>query len=279
MSSLRLEYVLIGSASMSEWTELAQRMVGARNVERNDAGITLRLRRGTVVVQPADVDAIRTIGWVVETSADVDAISERLNVWTRTTTEATDARTCSRSPAHLIFVDPFGYRHEVAVRGVGVDRSKADVAHAELGHVALAVTHLELATNFYCAVLGLRLTDEIDAERPDGLLQLRFLRCNERHHSLAIFQSDTSALNHVELESDDLIDVCRTYDVMHSNGLATSEIGQHSNDGTVSFYLRTPSDFKIEYGFGSRVIDDATWKVRKLYETSIWGHHKLSPTP
>jgi hypothetical protein len=36
--------------------------------------------------------------------------------------------------------------------------------------------------------------------------------------------------------------------------------------------LRTPSGFEVEYGWGARIVDDATWQVQKHEAPSIWGH-------
>jgi hypothetical protein len=85
--------------------------------------------------------------------------------------------------------------------------------------------------------------------------------------------------HHIELESDELADVQQAFERMHRAGRARSEIGQHSNDNTVSFYMETPSGFQIEYGYGSLRIDENAWTVRKLFETSAWGHRKLLPEP
>jgi len=40
----------------------------------------------------------------------------------------------------------------------------------------------------------------------------------------------------------------------------------------VSFYLRTPSGFNVEYGWGAREVDDSTWQVQVHTAGSIWGH-------
>lgn len=40
------------------------------------------------------------------------------------------------------------------------------------------------------------------------------------------------------------------------------------------FYLRTPSGFEIEYGWGGREVDDATRHVQKHHAPSIWGHRR-----
>jgi hypothetical protein len=40
----------------------------------------------------------------------------------------------------------------------------------------------------------------------------------------------------------------------------------------VSFYLRTPSGFNVEYGWGAREVDDSNWHVQVHTAGSIWGH-------
>ena len=40
----------------------------------------------------------------------------------------------------------------------------------------------------------------------------------------------------------------------------------------VSFYVRTPGGFDIEYGTDGRLVDDATWISRESTAVSLWGH-------
>jgi hypothetical protein len=49
-------------------------------------------------------------------------------------------------------------------------------------------------------------------------------------------------------------------------------IGHHPNDQMCSFYVRTPSGFGLEFGFGGIVINDADWKVVSYNRFSGWGH-------
>jgi hypothetical protein len=51
----------------------------------------------------------------------------------------------------------------------------------------------------------------------------------------------------------------------------TLDLGRHSNDHMVSFYMRTPSGFEVEYGFGARTVD-ADWTVEQHKTISTWGH-------
>jgi hypothetical protein len=40
----------------------------------------------------------------------------------------------------------------------------------------------------------------------------------------------------------------------------------------VSFYVMTPSGFEVEYGWGGRLVDDATWIVQRHDRGTLWGH-------
>ena len=53
-------------------------------------------------------------------------------------------------------------------------------------------------------------------------------------------------------------------------------LGRHNNDLMTSFYMHTPSDFFVEYGWGGRDVDDATWQPHELASVaSFWGHDGL----
>jgi hypothetical protein len=42
-----------------------------------------------------------------------------------------------------------------------------------------------------------------------------------------------------------------------------------------SFYARTPNEFLVEYGWGGRMVDPATWKPHEMtYGPSLWGHER-----
>jgi 3,4-dihydroxy-9,10-secoandrosta-1,3,5(10)-triene-9,17-dione 4,5-dioxygenase len=54
-------------------------------------------------------------------------------------------------------------------------------------------------------------------------------------------------------------------------------LGRHANDLMVSFYVRTPGGFDIEYGTDGRLVDDATWISRETTAVSLWGHRFAGP--
>jgi catechol 2,3-dioxygenase-like lactoylglutathione lyase family enzyme len=51
---------------------------------------------------------------------------------------------------------------------------------------------------------------------------------------------------------------------------------RHNNDYMTSFYMRTPSNFLVEYGWGGRQVDVATWQPIEMNTlASFWGHEGL----
>jgi hypothetical protein len=52
-------------------------------------------------------------------------------------------------------------------------------------------------------------------------------------------------------------------------------LGRHVNDYMTSFYSWSPSRFLVEYGWGGRSIDPATWTPHERTEgPSLWGHDR-----
>jgi 3,4-dihydroxy-9,10-secoandrosta-1,3,5(10)-triene-9,17-dione 4,5-dioxygenase len=150
-----------------------------------------------------------------------------------------------------------------------------------MGHVVLPASDDAAALRFYTEVLGFRLRDSmrlipetLGLPAIDTPLWMRFLGCNPRHHSLALAPIPArSGLIHLMIEVDTLDDVGRAMDRCRKQGAPLiSSLGRHANDLMVSFYLRTPSGFDIEYGTGGLVVDPATWVARQTTAHSLWGH-------
>ena len=142
-----------------------------------------------------------------------------------------------------------------------------------MGHIVLGTPALEESVDFYTNVLGFRVSDYW---RP-GDADVVFLRCNQRHHSLALVPSSTPALYHFMVEARTLDDVGHTLDRHIDSGTPISmTLGKHTNDHMVSFYSRTPSGFDVEFGCGGLLVDEATWTVTQITKPSFWGHR--SPT-
>jgi 3,4-dihydroxy-9,10-secoandrosta-1,3,5(10)-triene-9,17-dione 4,5-dioxygenase len=75
------------------------------------------------------------------------------------------------------------------------------------------------------------------------------------------------------IEVASLDDVGRAMDRCARRGApASATLGRHANDLMVSFYVRTPGGFDIEYGTDGQLVDGATWVSRETTAISLWGH-------
>ncbi len=50
------------------------------------------------------------------------------------------------------------------------------------------------------------------------------------------------------------------------------KLGQDKNDKRTSFYMMTPGNFAMEYGWGGIEVNPATWQTTHTKQVSIWGH-------
>ena len=88
---------------------------------------------------------------------------------------------------------------------------------------------------------------------------LRFLGCNPRHHSLAFLpMPNPSKCVHIMVEVDKLDDVGRALERVRKHKVPLSAtLGRHMNDQMVSFYVKSPGGFDVEYGCEGLTVDDA----------------------
>lgn len=274
-----LSYVRVTGADLEAWDRYATEVLGLAPI-RDGERLTLRLdERNYRFDIRTDGPAETVMGWDVATKADLETLATALDKAGIGFTVG-DAETLADRDvlAQITFSDPYGLKHEAVVgarlglRPVHFSRklSAYTTGQLGLGHFAVGVPDLEAATEFYSTVLGFRLTDAMP-----GLFS--FMRVNPRHHSIALMQHDTAEIHHMLLQVDELEDVGRAYDAATSNGSLRKSLGQHTNDGLVSFYTETPAGWEVELGTGGMEIDDDTWIVRQVGRPfSACGHKALT---
>jgi extradiol dioxygenase len=80
-------------------------------------------------------------------------------------------------------------------------------------------------------------------------------------------------LHHLMVQTASLDDVGIAHDLCVDRNIPLAmTLGRHTNDRMFSFYVRSPSGFEIEYGWGAEVVDDEGWVVTHMQSPSIWGH-------
>ena len=101
------------------------------------------------------------------------------------------------------------------------------------------------------------------------------MHVNTRHHSLAIAHGPRNRMHHLMMEFYYLDDVGQSYDIAQQENRVVVRFGRHPNDLMTSFYMRTPSEFLIEHGWGGREVTPG-WQPAELKSAgSFWGHQGL----
>jgi 2,3-dihydroxybiphenyl 1,2-dioxygenase len=291
-----LGYVKVQTADIERWRHFAFGVLGfAEGNGPDESALYLRMdeRAGRIIVVPADSDRIVTIGWEVRDRAALERVKAALNVagvpFKQLTQDDVDAR---RIEEGIAFDDPAGSPLEV-FHGAVLDHSpvvttfgaKFVTGNQGLGHVVLPALDVDGLFEFYTEVLGFVSRGAFRVPTPPefGPVRVRFLGTNERHHSLAICPAMTvrdPGLIHLMVEVDCLDTVGQALDRVNKAGFQlSSTLGRHTNDKMVSFYVRAPGDWDIEFGTDGLRVDENHYTAEEITADSYWGHAWVSDLP
>ncbi|KAF1039843.1 MAG: 3-methylcatechol 2,3-dioxygenase [Burkholderia lata] len=282
-----LGYVGIEASDLAAWERFATDLLGMQVGSRADDMLSLRMddavHRWIVVRGPADDLAFTGFG--CETDADLDAIVGRLRAAGNEVVEG-DAQLCAQRSVRRLAVtaDPLGNRIELYVGLAAADTpfqspqrvSRFVTGGIGAGHQVLIENGADrsLLVDWY-GLLGFRTTDVIDEEVAPGIVaSVAFLHCNPRHHTVAFANMPFGKrMHHFMIEAADIGDVGLAHDrCLEAKQPLEMSLGMHPNDRMFSFYVRTPSGFNVEFGWGGLVIDESSWEVQHLDRLSTWGH-------
>jgi extradiol dioxygenase len=279
-----LNYLGFTTPHIDAWRKFGPNVLGLELVDGwPDSSIRFRMDGAAyrIAIHPGDENEWSYIGWGVSGPEELQNAARKIGAAGFDIHESTPELVADRGVGNLFwFNDPFGARHEITWGQVaGQTTFRPGRGHegfvtgkGGLGHVALVTPSIAEAEEFYVGVLDFHLTDEIHY-RDTGLL-LRFYHCNQRHHSVALIQiPNTVGLHHVMLEAVSVDDVGRALDRAEDGEAELARhLGRHANDEMLSIYLKTPSEFQIEYGCYARVLRDDSDLPKVYHKGSIWGH-------
>jgi 2,3-dihydroxybiphenyl 1,2-dioxygenase len=290
-SVTQLGYLGLNVSDLGEWERFATELLGVQVVDRTSDGFFMRMdeyHHRFVVQQGAD-DDVAFVGWEVPDEHALEEITAQLKQDGIETAKASTEDARQRGALGLVRLnDPSGIPTEIYFGPLmsfnEPFKSPRPLTGFEtgtmgLGHIVIRVDDSTQSLHFYRDVLGMRVSDFIDlgmGSRQARPISLTFMHCNPRHHSVAFGQIPVpKRLLHFMLQAKTIDDVCSTMYLAQDRGVAiTGTLGRHTNDHMVSFYIRSPSGFEIEYGFGARTVDDSIWKVQHHISGSMWGHRR-----
>ncbi|HCS56771.1 MAG TPA: biphenyl-2,3-diol 1,2-dioxygenase [Gordonia polyisoprenivorans] len=284
-----LGYIKIQTNEMDRWRAFAFDVLGfAPGSGPDENALYLRMdeRAARIVVVPGETDEVVDIGWEVRDAAALERVTARVEgagvAVKPLSVEEADAR---RVEAAISFTDPTGATVEI-FHGPILDHSPVVTPFGArfvtgsqgLGHVVLPTMDPGGAFEFYTEVLGFlpRGAMRLPAPPEFGPTRIRFLGVNERHHSLALCPAPhggAPGLVHVMVEVDSLDAVGRALDRVTRDGFSVSStLGRHTNDKMVSFYVRAPGGWDIEFGTDGMRVDEAHYTAEEITADSYWGH-------
>lgn len=285
----QLGYLGIGVSDITAWERFATETLGLQlSAKENDGTLLLRLDdyHHRFLIHPTGEDDVAYFGWEVTGVHELRAMEERLRAAGTEVARGTPEEVAARRVVELIkYKDPSGIASEIFYGPLMAfqhpfrsPRPLSGFVGGEqgLGHMVISMDDFEQSVAFYRDVLGMRISDYVDVRRPGGeARRLAFFHCNPRHHTIAFYArpDPPKRLNHFMLQVRSMDDVGSTYYLCQETEVPiVRSLGRHTNDHMVSFYMRSPSDFEVEYGWGARVVDDRTWQVQFHTTGSIWGH-------
>jgi len=279
-----LGVVRLGSTVVDEWRRFAPDILGMQVVDGPDGSLLLRMdeRPYRIAIVPDDTDRVLASAFEVRDRKALDLAVREIEAAGVAVKHGTAEEAAIRQvEAFVALDDPNGNPLEIFY-SQAVDGLQAQLPHGGgfvtgalgCGHVVLPSADLDAAFDFFTNVMGFRHRDSMAINLPNGAsLRLRFIGCNARHHTIALTASQSpQGLRHMMIEADSIQTFGRTFARAREAGVLKTELGQHSNDEVLSFYLFCPGGYEIEFGVHGRQVDDATWLTRDLTQLSFWGY-------
>jgi 2,3-dihydroxybiphenyl 1,2-dioxygenase len=290
--AVHLGYVVVEYKRHTAWHRFGADAIGL-HVDELDAH-TLRFRLDDhscrFLIQEGPREDLVAAGWQVDDHETFDEILRRVADAGVPITEGTPEECALRGVERLWrFPGPKGISTEVFTVPVTTTeplkmQSSAFVTGASgMGHLAITSRRPDALRAYYDTVFDARITDFIDENIAGLTLKIKFLRVNERHHSIAIanvhgvpIQPIRTTIQHMNIQVATLEDMLDSFHRVTELGFHMAwSVGQHTNDRELSYYCVTPSGFELEVGWNPVLITpelESTWEPSTYQGISTWGH-------
>jgi 2,3-dihydroxybiphenyl 1,2-dioxygenase len=290
--SVHLGYVVVESQRLTEWRRFGADAIGLHVDELTGDVLRFRLdeRECRFLIQRGPAEDLMALGWQVDDHETFDRIVQRVTKRGVPITEGTPEEAALRGVERLWrFAGPKGIVQEIftvprtTARPLQMLTSGFVSGEGGMGHVAITTRDPEGLHSYFSTVFDSRLSDYID-ENVGGLtLKIRFLRVNERHHSVAIanvrplrVDPIRTRAQHVNIQAATLADMLSAHQRVRDLGFKMAwSVGQHTNDRSLSFYCVTPAGFELEVGWNPTTVGpelEPMWEPTTYQGISIWGH-------
>ncbi len=249
---VHLGYVVIETQRFADWRRFGRDAVGLQVDETLSDTMRFRLddHGCRFLLQRGPAEDVTALGWELDDHDVFDAVAARITAHGVALTEGGAEDAVLRGVERLArFPGPNGLMQEIYTRPhvshtapVLLAKEGFVTGESGLGHVAIVSKHPHQMHGYYRTVFDARLSDYID-ETISGLkFKIRFLRVNERHHSVAIASVNRlpikpirTRIQHVNIQVTALDDMVAAYQRMAENGFGGGPVDRstHQRQGTV----------------------------------------------
>jgi 2,3-dihydroxybiphenyl 1,2-dioxygenase len=295
--AVHLGYLVVESQRLAEWRRFGADAIGLHVEQLTEDVLRFRLddRECRFLIQRGPAEDLMAVGWQIDDHETFDRIVKRVTERGVPISEGTAEEAALRGVERLWrFSGPKGIVQEIFTTPVTTPKPLRMVnsgwvtGEGGMGHVAITSRDPRGIHAYYNTVFDSRLSDFIDENISGLTLKIRFLRVNERHHSIAVANVNgvkvdpiRTRAQHVNIQAATLEDMVGSYQRVRQLGFKMAwSVGQHTNDKELSFYCVTPSGFELEVGWNPTVFTpelEAAWQVATHQGISIWGHQPVNP--
>jgi 2,3-dihydroxybiphenyl 1,2-dioxygenase len=285
-----LGYVTIGVSDLVAWDVFAADILGLEVVPGDDAKsryLRMDYWHHRIKLVEDGSDDVQAIGLRVAGVLEFRTLAKRLQEAGIAVRIGTPAEAAAHHVLEIMFLkDPNGYPVEL-FHGPLVQYDKPfhpgrrmhgpfKTVGGGFGHMMMNRKAAFDDIHAFYTLLGLRGGVEYKIPLPmmPEPVELMFLHCNQRQHTLAFGPPGEKRVNHLMFEVERMEDVGLAYDLVAHAGIPVIiEPGSHANDQMYSFYFKNPSGFMNEIGWGGR----APTGQSEYYQKDSFGHAPVMP--
>jgi 2,3-dihydroxybiphenyl 1,2-dioxygenase len=225
--SVHLGYVVVQSQHLTDWRRFGADAIGLHVDELTQDVLRFRLddRECRFLIQRGPTDDLAGMGWQVDDHETFDHIVKRVTEHGVPIAEGKAEEAAVRGVERLWrFAGPKGITQEIFTAPVRTTKplhmitSGFVTGDAGMGHVAITTRDPQGLHAYFNTLLDARLSDYIDENVGGMNLKIRFLRVNERHHSVAIANVQQlrvdpirTKVQHVNIQAATLDDMLSAY--------------------------------------------------------------------
>jgi extradiol dioxygenase len=244
-------------------------------------------RHHRITIHPGASNDLEYLGWELRGRIEFEeALKHLQHMGVRYQLATADELENRRVIDMASFRDPHNFRHEIyygqqfecRIFAPGRPIHGFVAGNLGIGHCVLIVPEVTREVqDFAIEVLGFK---TFFPTRIGDSKLIEFYRCNARSHCLAYMEAPgMRGPHHFYIDTKHMDDVGQAYDRCLAQDAVVMELGRLAQDDDISFYLRTPSGFDVQYGTNGRLFaDEDEWVNPSIMgDPVVWGHKMRLP--